>query len=268
MQHIVVDAYGCNSSRLDNLMDVYTVMNDILNKMSVEAVMPIQLVPYYYCENVDDVGISAFVLTKGGQLTMHTFPRLGCYFLDLMYDGFANATILRDLLKDEFQCDKLDIHKIDRAECDKEDGGVPYGVVDFGPHYMIKATLKKAPTIDEWFHTLDRIPYQVGMHPITRPCVVTDRVEDPNYLSAIVVIAESHIAMHYNYRTGEILMDIFSCKSIEEKDYQDMMQDLFKGEAYEDLLIPRGSKHDSRQQKQIDKHYSFNRWQEYIQKND
>ncbi len=262
MDHVLIDAYGCSTSRLDNLMDVYTVMNEILNKMRIKAVMPIQLIPYYYCQNVDDVGISAFVLTKGGHLTIHTFPRLGCYFLDLIYDGFVDGSVLESVLKAEFPCNSFFRKKVDRADYDKNDLG-NYDIADFGPHYMISAKMEEVPTIDYFFKKLDTIPYEVGMHPISRPYVVTDKVENPEYLSGIVVIAESHIAMHYNYKTGEILMDIFSCKSIEEKKYQAMINDFFQGN-YKDVLILRGRKHADRQQSQIVTHDYFKNWQDYI----
>lgn len=262
MYHVLVDAYGCNTARLDNLMDVYNVMNNILKRLSINAVMPIQLVPYYYCKAPEDVGISAFVLTEGGQLTIHTFPRLGCYFLDLLYDGFVGANVLQNMLKEEFPCDSFFIKKIDREEFDSSDMG-NYDTADFGPHYMIKAKAKSVPTVSDFYHILDRIPYQVGMHPITRPCVVTDKVNEPNFLSGLIVIAESHIAMHYDYRTGEILMDIFSCKDIRQEEYNRMMDDLFGGD-FTDVLIHRGRKHQRRQQTQEGIYNSFKDWQDYI----
>ncbi len=262
MDHVLIDAYGCNTSRLDNLMDVYSVMNEILNKMQVKAVMPIQLIPYYYCQNEEDVGISAFVIIKGGHLTIHTFPRLGCYFLDLLYDGFVQSVVLENVLKAEFPSNSFFSKKIAREDFENDDLK-NYDSADFGPHYMISAVMDTEPTIDRFYHILDKIPYRVGMHPISRPCVVTDKVNDPEYLSAIVVIAESHIAMHYNYKTKQLLMDIFSCKSIEEKKYSEMIHSLL-GDNYRDDLIHRGRKHAVRQQSQLVTHDNYKGWQEYI----
>ena len=77
MIHILVDSYGCSTERIDNLMDVYEVINKVVNTMGLNAIMPPQLIPYYYCEVPEDVGISAFVLLKGGHFTIHTFPQYG-----------------------------------------------------------------------------------------------------------------------------------------------------------------------------------------------
>lgn len=262
MIHVLVDSYGCSTQRLDNLMDVYEILNKIINVMRLKSIMPPQLVPYYYCQKLEDVGISAYVLLKGGHLTIHTFPQLGCYFLDVLYDGYASAELLEKLLKKEFPCDAFFIKRIDRKEFDKSDMGM-YDIADFGPHYMISTTLNHVPTIDEFTDKLDKLPYEVDMHPISRPCVLKDKVCSPEFLSAIVLIAESHIAMHYNYKTNEVLMDIFSCKSIDNVQYEKVMRNMFDA-PYKDVLILRGRKHEQRQNTQVNKYYAHKNWQDNL----
>lgn len=262
MIHVLVDSYGCSTRRLDDLMDVYEVLNKIVNTMRLKAVMPPQLVPYYYCEKPEDVGISAFVLLKGGHLTIHTFPQLGCYFLDVLYDGYASAEVLEKLLKKEFPSDAFFIKRIDRSEFRRNDMGM-YDIADFGPHYMISSKLGHVPTLDEFTDKLDTLPYKVNMHPISRPCVLKDKTEAPEYLSGIVLIAESHIAMHYCYETGEVLMDIFSCKDIDPAKYEEVIGTMFDA-PYRDVLILRGRKHEQRQSTQINKYYAHKNWQDNL----
>lgn len=79
------------------------------------------------------------------------------------------------------------------------------------------------------------------MYPITRPVVLYDNVKNPNYLSGIILIAESHIAIHYNIKTREVMMDIFSCKRVDEEKYKEIIMDLFKGQ-YQDVLTRRGKR--------------------------
>lgn len=263
MIHVLVDAYGCSTKRLDNLMDVYEVINKVTNTMGVEAIMPPQLIPYYYCLTPEDVGISAFCLLKGGHFTIHTFPQYGCYFADLLYDGFISAAVLEALLKREFPCDSFFIKRIDRDEFDENDMGM-YQSADFGPHYMIKAKIDTVPTIDDYMTILDNIPYDAGMHPITRPCVLKDNINKPLYLSGIAVIAESHIAMHYNYETHEVLMDIFSCKTVDPQKYKSIMEKLFS--SYIDVLILRGRANEQRKDSQQNKFENHKKWQDVIVK--
>lgn len=261
MIHILVDSYGCSTERIDNLMDVYEVINKVINTMGVNAIMPPQLIPYYYCEVPEDVGISAFVLLKGGHFTIHTFPQYGCYFADLLYDGFISANTLEALLKREFPCDSFFMKRVDRDEFDKNDMGM-YQSADFGPHYMVKAKVETAPTLGDYMDILDSLPAKIGMHPITRPCVLKDNINHPTYLSGIAVIAESHIAMHYNMQSKEVLMDIFSCKTVDEDKYLEVMSKMF-GE-YKDVLILRGRKNEQRKDSQLNKHENHKHWQDVI----
>lgn len=97
---------------------------------------------------------------------------------------------------------------------------------------------------------------------ITRPCVLKDNINHPSYLSGIAVIAESHIAMHYNMQTKEVLMDIFSCKTVDEDKYQEVMSQMF-GE-YKDVLILRGRKNEQRKDSQLNKHENHKHWQDVI----
>lgn len=262
MIHVLIDAYGCATSRLDNLRDVYEVIYNVINTLNVKAIMPPQLIPYYYSNDMDDVGISAFVLTEGGHFTIHTFPQWQCYFADLLYDGYANAEDLKAVLDREFPCGRMFFKRIDRDEDDGKDVGI-YQSSDFGPHYMIRTTLNHEPTIDEYMNMLDRMPYKVDMHPITRPYVLKSSVDNPRYLSGIIVIAESHIAVHYNYETRRVLMDIFSCKKIDDAKYQELMATLFDA-PYVDVLIRRGRANEQRKISQKNKHESHNRWQDNI----
>ena len=263
MLHIVVDSYGCSTERLDNLKDVYEVINRVVNDMGLKAIMPPQLIPYYYCTDPDDVGISAFILLKGGHFTIHTFPKYGCYFADLVYDGFIAKEKIEPLLEREFPCDSLHIKTIHRDRFDGDDIKDAYELADFGPHYMISAKPDHVPTLGEYMEILDNMPEKVGMHPITRPCVLHDTIRNPKYLSGIAVIAESHIAMHYCYETGEVLMDIFSCKTVDEKKYAKAMADMF-GTDYKDVLIRRGRRNKQRKDTQQSRYESHKGWQDVI----
>ncbi|MBQ7377698.1 MAG: S-adenosylmethionine decarboxylase [Clostridia bacterium] len=263
MIHILVDSYGCSSDRINNLMDVYEVINKVVNQNGLKAIMPPQLIPYYYCRDERDVGISAYILLKGGHFTIHTFPKWGCYFADLLYDGFVDKDSLEAFLEREFPCDSLFIRRVDRDdELDVEDMGI-YQKNDFGPHYMIRSRPAKVPTLGEYMELLDNLPEKAGMHPITRPCVLHDTIKNPTYLSGIAVIAESHIAMHYNYKTGEVFMDVFSCKEVEEDKYKQAMQEIFGGD-YEDVCIQRGKRNQQRMDSQENRYDSHKGWQDVI----
>ena len=266
MLHFVIDSYGCDSSRTNNLMDIYEVINKLVDTYKLEPIMPPQLVPYYYCLEPQDVGISAFVLLKGGHFTIHTFPEWGCYFADLLCENrFVSKENITDFMKREFPCSSLFVKLIYREDFAENDMG-NYEKADFGPHYMISSDLKEddeAPNLEKLMNILDKLPKNVGMHPITRPVVLYDKIDNPEFLSGIVLIAESHIAIHYNIKERKILMDIFSCKTVNESKYEKVMGEIFNGN-FRDVLIRRGRKNEQRIETQQNKFVSHKFWQDVI----
>ncbi len=104
MLHLMLDAYGCQSERQNDLKSIYEIIYKVINELSVKAVMPPILVPYYYGDVKEDDGISAYVILKGGHFTIHTFPDRECYFADLLYDGFVSEDKFVSILKAELPC--------------------------------------------------------------------------------------------------------------------------------------------------------------------
>lgn len=265
MLHITIDAYGCDTKRLDTLMDIYEVINKVVITMQAKAIMPPQLIPYYYGKDVADEGISAFILLKGGHFTIHTFPKKKCYFVDMLYDGFVDARELKLLLQNEFSGSSFYMKRIDRSEYEAEDLNAKDSGADFGPHYMIN-TRKENISYGEMVKLLDNIPFQIDMTPIARPVVLEDSVTKPSYMSGMTLIAESHIAFHYEYATKTLLMDIFSCKNIDDKKYHNMLNDIFKEEEdYSSILVFRGRAHEERAAKQDIVATEHNHWLDNIE---
>lgn len=60
--------------------------------------------------------------------------------------------------------------------------------------------------MEECFDFLDEFVYQINMDPITRPYVIKDKVENSNFLSGIIIIAQSHISIHYDYQKNMLIL--------------------------------------------------------------
>ena len=140
-----------------------------------------------------------------------------------------------------------------------------YFTCDFGPHYMIKSVRENGFTIDSMMDILDKLPSNIGMHPITRPCVLkSSATEDSLFLSGIVIIAESHISMHFNTKTKELYMDVFSCKEISDIENYDKIMNAVLGDDFSNVLIKRGSRDKQRQETQQNLHDRHIDWQKTI----
>ena len=135
MIHYMLDAYGTDEENTNNMLCVNELLNKALKDLSIAPVMPPFLLPYYYCEDAYDGGISAFCFCKGGHVTIHTFPFRGCYFADVFSPSFftlqeADSAFTSRLFARKVRSELVDRRFPDSFPVPKEDGGSN----DFGPH--------------------------------------------------------------------------------------------------------------------------------------
>lgn len=243
MWHIMLDVYGARDTKMNDLKEIYESLFKITNALNLSTIMPPILVPYYYGNVKEDDGISAFVMLSGGHFTIHTFPQRECYFVDIVYDGFINEDKFTEVLYQELPFSKKNIFHLDRRYKIEEQATF-HSIderIDFGPHYLLKVENINL-TMESIYHILDELPTQINMDPILRPIVITNKINQFSYYSGITVIAQSHIAMHYQIKTQILYMDIFSCSFINCEDLIQLVENKL-GKKIEHVLISRGSKH-------------------------
>ena len=242
MRHMMLDCYDSKSFALNDCMSVYDALNGIAEEASLDAVAPPTLIPYYYCEEILDVGISAYLFLRGGHITIHTFPKRGCFFVDIMYDGFFDSKRVYDYLLARFSfSESISNYRIvDRRFTEEEKANVDD--MDFGPHLIGKSTVSSPLTMEKMFVTLEELVDEADMNIISRANVIYDNRHSPRFLQGIVVIAQSHISMYYDCETQDVYFDLFSCASF---DYE-RMEDIFArkiGKLVSIMLVFRGNKH-------------------------
>ena len=113
--------------------------------------------------------------------------------------------------------------------------------LDFGPHYMITVEDFDV-TADQIFKWLDNVAPKINMLPISRPYVIYDKTQSPEFISGILVVAQSHIAFHYSIAERKANLDIFSCSFLENGTVEYILQQSF-GEDIKINLCARGSKY-------------------------
>ncbi len=266
MLHVMLDVYGSDTERLDDLRAVYETIYKVTNELGVKTVMPPILVPYYYGSVKEDDGISAFVFLKGGHFTIHTFPERECYFVDLLYDGFVKEDKLLETLSRELPFELRRIHTVDRRFDIQEQLNKMESIdenADFGPHYLIKTLEPCELDIGKIYRFLDTLPAKIHMDSILRPIVATDKIENFTIISGINVIAQSHLALHYNIETKLAYIDVFSCSFIDCDDLPRRVEQEL-GVPCECVLIGRGSKHASKVAQREEIVDRYNKWQKNI----
>ncbi len=264
--HYTLDAYGVAEEHQNNPMAVHELLNCITNDLELQPVMPPYLIPYYYCDDPEDGGISAFTICSGGHVTIHTFPYRSCYFVDVMSDGFFSSQAADALFKKYLYADDMRSTLVDRRAIYTDRVSEISENLDFGPHYMIE--VKDFEMTFEWIYKwLDGIAEKVGMLPISRPYVIFDNRNSPTYISGVLIVAQSHIAVHYDIASKTALIDIFSCAFLNDGKLKAMLTSHF-GNKFKCRLFSRGSKHNDRYMRRDERLALSRAWRVNCSKND
>ena len=242
MKHITIDCYGAISTQLDDMKVINDILTNLTYELDLDPICPPSIIPYYYGKVKEDIGISAFVILDGGHVTIHTFPLRNCYFVDIFCEKDFNENVVIDFFNDELPFNKVtsnfevrnrDINSFDMVPYDTE--------CDFGPHILLDLKATSKPNMETFFDFLENLVSKINMDPICRTTVLKSSPVNPKYLSAIILIAQSHISLHYNYETEKIYADIFSCAPF---DYSKIGEDFSPvGKVISNELVVRGSKH-------------------------
>lgn len=269
MQHIMLDAYNTqNNELLNDLKYTYDSMVKICKKLNLKQVMPPVLVPYYYGQVIEDDGISAYVLLKGGHFTIHSFPQRSCYFVDIFSQEYVSDENFARALYMYFPYDTTQgkINTVDRR-LDVENQLITKNIIDsdndFGPHYLMETTEPVDLNIDKIYHILDELPSKINMDLIMRPFVLTDKIKNYEFVSGIAIIAQSHVAIHYNVKEKQAYIDIFSCSFLKGDNFASELERTL-GVKLKSNLISRGSKHKSQISLREDIFDLYKKWEENI----
>lgn len=263
-RHYTLDAYNCYVEQADSIMLVNDLLTQLTGVLNLNPVMPPFILPYYYCEDPDDGGISAFCLcANGSHITIHTFPYRSCFFVDILTDQYFVEAEVNSLISKLIYAGTMKSKVVDRRDFTQTYADIDTEY-DFGPHYMI--TLDNIETsFEEIYKWLDKIAPKINMTPITRPYVIYDKIENPNYISGILVVAQSHIAFHYSLKEKKANLDIFSCSFLDNDVVENIIKDSFGTTAMCNLVV-RGSKHviKSQQHSRASRNELYKKWRNNI----
>lgn len=219
------DGYKGNSRDLEDLTDLHSSLEYMADQVGATLVNPPHLFPYFNGKIPEDKGISGMAVLPGGHITVHSFsdPSRRCVFADFALakgprtknghdDGRRSGRRpkIQDLLKGEmveqFRTKEHEIHRRDSApETSTEE-------IDqsFGPHLMMEGVLPTHQRNLDWIYRfMESLPPAVQMTPVTTPYVT----RKDGWLDGVLLIAESHIALHAVEADGRYFFDLFSCKS-------------------------------------------------------
>lgn len=240
MMHFTLDAFqGCRS-RLDEIRLIYELLEDLPVELGLRPAMQPFILPYYHGVESDDCGISAFVLLPGGHLTIHTFSYREVFFLDLLSAKDFDYRQLLDQVQKMLPASRVESQVMRRAPLDIVSALDP--ARDFGPHLFMDIEGYRGPQgLDEICAVFDALPEKIGMTPIMRPYCLKSRSEArAPVVSAVTMIAESHIALHVYPTEQRAFFDIFSCRFFDVNMVLPVLLNTFLGDTVKHSLMSRG----------------------------
>ncbi|PIT84692.1 adenosylmethionine decarboxylase [Candidatus Micrarchaeota archaeon CG10_big_fil_rev_8_21_14_0_10_45_29] len=113
----------------------------------------------------------------------------------------------------------------------------------FGPHLtldMYGCDKNKIGSVEYIHNFLDKLPKKIGMDKIMPPN--TFRYESPKDwgVTGVVLIAQSHIAIHTFPEVGYVSFDIFSCKDFDTEKVTVQVIKALGAKTYEKNMFDRG----------------------------
>jgi S-adenosylmethionine/arginine decarboxylase-like enzyme len=266
LTHFTMDGFHGFRSRFDDVKLIQELLEEVPSVLKLKPVMPPFLHPYYNGVNAEDCGISGFVMLAGGHLTLHTFSFRECFFADLVYPGAFDTHRAQLTLQTTLPCRSVFTQSVERGE--GEQIAPPMGQtsinpsLDFGPHLFVRFSPYQGPsTMDALFDLFDTLPQRIGMTPIMRPYILKTKTKDGrSYLSALTMIAESHISLHVFPEQGEAFFDLFSCKFFDTDAVLKVLFEDLGGNAQEHSLIARGQRYSQLRTERRQALIQTNRW--------
>ena len=113
-QHLMVDGYGGNSKKMENMELIYNFLDTYPEKMEMTKIMP----PYvfkYIGKKPEDWGLSGVVLIAESHISIHTFPLKQYLSLDIFSCKTFDSDNAIRFIKDMFGLTKTETKLLNRG---------------------------------------------------------------------------------------------------------------------------------------------------------
>ena len=122
-------------------------------------------------------------------------------------------------------------------------------IAPFGLHLMLEVYNCPENVLNDAniaYKVLDELPEKIGMHKLTLPYVVHaegNDTKDPGGWSGVVLIQESHIALHTFAKRGFVTIDVYSCNKFDTDLTLEYFRNVFQSEDIEYKIETRGERY-------------------------
>jgi len=113
--HLMVDGYGCDRNRLEDLSLIYNFLSEYPSQMNMTKIMPPYVFRYDGGRKPEDWGISGFVLIAESHISIHTFPEKSYLSVDIFSCKDFDADQAISQIEKAFAIKKSEIKLLDRG---------------------------------------------------------------------------------------------------------------------------------------------------------
>lgn len=233
--HLCIDGYTAETPALRNeeLLGIYFRS---VKKSAFTRIL-------YFPDDSDNAmeGVTGCMLGAGYHTTVHTYTnkKKQCYFLDFF--GFEEKKHRNALnfLSNSYEAAYQMQHSLLRQPDNPLPVQHPSGRKAYGPHLMahIQIQQSQVPLMRKHIRDfLTSLPYEINMNPLTQ----VFQIESKEWQSALRVIAESHLAIHFHIPSRILFIDIFSCKPFESSKVLYLLKEQFMSKTMDSTVFERG----------------------------
>jgi S-adenosylmethionine decarboxylase len=112
--HLMVDGYGCEQKKLEDLEHIYRILDEFPTRIGMTKIMP----PYvfeYRGVRPENWGVSGFVLIAESHISIHTFPEKQYLSLDILSCKDFDVDLAIEFATEAFGITKVERNLLDRG---------------------------------------------------------------------------------------------------------------------------------------------------------
>ena len=111
--HLIYDGFGCPVSGLEDLRDLYRLLDTLPERIHMTKIMPPYVFRHQSAQGAD--GYSGFVLIAESHISIHTFPEKTFVSVDIFSCKPFDSEFAASYLKKAFGMTKVDFTVLDRG---------------------------------------------------------------------------------------------------------------------------------------------------------
>jgi S-adenosylmethionine decarboxylase len=113
--HQTFDCYNCNEEKLNDFDFVYNFLNELPGKIGMKKMtLPLVIRWPGECEK-DPGGITGFVLIAESHISIHTFPKLGFFTMDIYSCSRFDTKYVKEVVKQSFDAKEIEENVVKRG---------------------------------------------------------------------------------------------------------------------------------------------------------